>query len=153
MTNNNGQDPDVQTILHEAEQIRAGVDPATVSADTASPTPASSAGSGEEGAASSDVAPSQSFEQLADLACLLCDWPFVRAFGPSAQLAEPFRTEAQKAWLAVMEKYLPAVVGQTGPLGVLASIYLMHGAGLYLAWQIHAPVAGSSEKEVPANQP
>jgi hypothetical protein len=150
----NSSEQDVETVLREAEQIRAGENPATVSADTASPIPASSAGGGgEEGTVATGAAPSPSFEQLADLACLLCDWPFVRSFGPSAQLAEPFRTEAKKAWLAVMEKYLPAVMGQGGPLGVLLTIYGMHGAGLYLAWQINAPVAASSAKEAQGNPP
>lgn len=149
----NKNDHDVETVLQEAEQIRAGKNPASVSADTAPAIPASSAGGGEEGAASTDAVPSPSFEQMAELACILCDWPMVRAFGETGQLPEPFRTEARKAWLDVCEKYLPKVVGQAGPFGVLLSIYGMHSAGVILAWRMRASVAESSGKEAQASPP
>lgn len=147
---------DLEQVLKEAEQIKAGQNPATVTQrnEYADTVPASSAGAQEDAeAAITAAAPSPSFEAIADLLCLLCDWPFVRAFGASAQLPEPFRSEARKAWGEVLEKYMPAVVAQAGPFGVLCSIYSIHGGGLYLQWRMTASVSPSSAKEAPANQP
>ena len=143
---------DLEKILSEAEQIKAGVDPATATGETAEPSPATSGG-GQEGAAGQPAAPSPSFEQLAELACMLCDWPFVRAFGAVGQLPEPFRTEARNAWAAAAEKYLPKMLENAGPFTILASIYFTHGGALFLSWRMNAPAAPSSGKEAPANQP
>lgn len=143
---------DLEKVLQEAEQIKAGENPATVTAEDAGSGPATSAGEPEGTAVAPAAVPSPSLDQLAELACLLCDWPFVRGFGASAQLPEPFRSEARKAWAEVLEKYLPSVIAKAGPFGVLLSVYSMHGAGLYLACQINAPVSASSGKEAPANQ-
>ena len=145
---------EVEKVLLEAEQIKAGENPATVTAqESVASGPATGPDrQGETGAAPAPV-PSPSMEQLAELACLLCDWPFVRAFGQTAQLSEPFRGQARQAWIEVLEKYLPAIIEKSGPFGVLFSIYSLHGAGLYLSCQINAPAAPSSGSEAAAKAP
>lgn len=142
---------ELATILREADRIRSGDNPATVTAERAGEGPANHAGEPEGDAVPRTAAPS--IHQLAELACLLCDWPCVRAFGATGQLVEPFRTEARKAWADVFTQYLPSIVAKAGPFGVLFSIYAMHAAGLYLAWQTTVPVSASSANEAPASQP
>ena len=144
---------EIEKVLQEAEQIKAGENPATVTAEHVGEGPATHA-DGTEGAAVTPAAvPSASFDQLAGLLCLLCDWPFVRMFGAVGQLPEPFRSEAHKAWAEIMETYMPAVVAKAGPFGVLVSLYSMHGAALYFLCQMNASASASSGKEAPANQP
>jgi hypothetical protein len=143
---------EIEKVLAEAESIKAGIDPAVATASVGEG-PATHADGTEGEVVTPDASPSASFEQLAGLMCLLCDWPFVRMFGAQGQLPDPFRSEAQKAWAEIMETYLPAVVAKAGPFGVLLSLYSMHGAGLYLSCQMNASASASSAKEAPANQP
>jgi len=144
---------EIEQVLREAEHIKAGENPATVTTETAEAGPATSAGAQDGAAVTPAAAPSPSFDQLAGLAVMLCDWPFVRMFGAQGQLPDPFRIEAQKAWAEILEKYLPAAVAKTGPFGVLLSLYSMHGAGLYLQWQMSAVASESSENAAQGNQP
>lgn len=146
---------EVEKVLQEAEQIKAGDNPATVTAEPehAGDGPATGASEAAGTGTAPAPAPSASAEQLAELLCLLCDWPFVRAFGMAGQLAEPFRSEARIAWGEVLTTYLPSVISKAGPFGVLASLYCMHGAGLYVSCRMNAQPSESSAKEVPANQP
>lgn len=144
---------EIAKVLAEAEQIKAGENPATITSEASGSSPATSADAQGGAVETPAAAPSPSLDQIAELLCLLCDWPFVRAFGAVGQLPEPFRSEARKAWAQVLETYMPAIVAKAGPFAVLVSVYSMHGAGLYLACQINAPVSASSEKEAPVSQP
>ena len=141
---------EIEQVLDEAERIRAGEDPATATTAEASPAPASGHGT-QNGDAGTHPPASPSFDQLADLAVLLCDWPFIRYAGPDAALPEPFRAEARRAWAEVLARYLPAMAAQSGPFGVLASIYVMHAAGLYVTWQMQSQSSASSASAAPAS--
>lgn len=143
---------EIDGVLAEAERIRAGEDPSKAAGTTAEASTAPASGGTQEGASGAHhpEAPSPSFDQLAALAVVLCDWPFIRFAGPQAALPEPFRQEAHRAWVQVLERYLPSLAAQTGPVGVLVSIYALHGAGLYLtSWPIAAQSRASSGNGAP----
>lgn len=145
---------EIEQALREAEQIRAGADPAT--ATTAEASPASASGHGTQGGADEAhhlSAPQPEFEILAEVALRMCDLPFTYFAGPGAALPEPIRTDARRAWVMVIEKYLPAAVAQSGPVGALAGIYLLHAAAILVIWQTRAPSSGSSGNGEAANQP
>lgn len=145
---------DVERVLTEAEQIRRGVDPAATSASGASADPADGGAPGAGADGSSPSAPATpGTAELANLALILCDLPFVKIVGAGGQLQEPFRSEAHKAWMQVIDLYLPRLISESGPVGALLSIYAMHTAGLYLAWQIRAASPGSSASAAQESQP
>lgn len=155
MKNRNGSTPtavDPAQVLAEASSIERGEKPHLVLNQPAVSGPAT--GNEAEGAATpqGDAAPtSLSLDRYAELAIMLCDWPFVRMFGVEARLPDPFRDEAKKAWLEVLKLYLPAQVQQAGPLGVLASIYLGHVGALIVLCQMNAPSSPSSGNAGPGS--
>lgn len=146
---------EIESVLQEAERIRAGEDPGAATGKTAEASTAPASGGTQEGASGAHhpEAPSLSFDHLATLLVLLCDWPFVRIAGQAAALPEPFRAEAHRAWVEVLERYAPLIMAKSGPFGALLSIYGMHGAGLYLSWQINAQSRASSANVVQESQP
>jgi hypothetical protein len=77
---------------------------------------------------------------------ILTDMLFVRLFrDPGAAMQEPLRTEAVKAWEAVIVTYAP-VIQHAGPAGALLACYGAHFIGLYATrvWATSESLSGQS---------
>jgi hypothetical protein len=138
-------------LIAEAQAIANGGKPGDASP---SPPPGQDGSpAGDPGAAPASPPPMDP-AALADLALIVGDLLLSVAFGAAGTLQEPLRTEAKKAWCAVIVQYAPAL--QTvGPVGVLLSVYGFHAASLVAmgAWQKHDSVPGPSDGTAQAKQP
>lgn len=139
-------------LILEAEAIAQGGKPGDASP---SPPPGEVGGrAGDPGPAS--ASPALDPGALADLALIVGDMLLALGFGPAGALQEPLRSEARKAWAAVIVEYAPALQS-VGPVGALLSVYGIHAASLFAAgqWATKQPgsVPGPSDATGPAKQP
>lgn len=147
------KDPDP---LHDAEQVIAQAE-AIASGEAAGAGPATSAGpeAGPDSPPGSGP-PSPSFadvEPLATLAVVMTDLLFVRYFGPAGIMPEPLRSEAVKAWGAIIIQYAP-LISKLGPWGALLGCYAAHAMSCYATqWPIPATSSRSSGSEDQAKAP
>lgn len=139
-------DKTIEQVLAEAERIRAG------DKQAAPPEPPTSGGAASEGEGGSSPSPLSDFSTLANLCVVIGDVACTRFFGSVGQLQEPLRTEAVKAWAAVIAQYAP-LIGQAGPWGALLSVYGVHLVSCAMVTSWTPAPSPESSADVEAEKP